>query len=51
VGATAGAMRQRSNNRAAAQASQQAQAQQQGNYNNYERAYAVCLQGRGYSVK
>jgi hypothetical protein len=51
VGATAGAMRQNANNRAAAQASQQAQAQQQGNYNNYERAYAVCLQGRGYSVK
>jgi len=51
VGATAGAMKQRSNNRATAQASQQAQAQQQAGYSNYERAYAVCLQGRGYSVK
>jgi OmpA family protein len=51
VGAAGGAMKQNANNRAAAQASQQAQAQQQANYSNYERAYAVCLQGRGYSVK
>lgn len=51
VGATAGVMRQNQYNRAAAQASQQAQAQQQANYDRYERAYAVCLQGRGYSVK
>jgi hypothetical protein len=51
VGATAGAMRQNANNRAAAQASQQAQAQQQANYSNYERAYATCLGGRGYTVK
>ena len=51
VGATAGAMRQNANNRASAQASQQAQAQQQANYSNYERAYATCLGGRGYTVK
>ena len=51
MGGTAGAMRQHSNNRAAAQASQQAQAQQQASYGNYERAYAACLGGRGYTVK
>src|SRR5258705_5448425 len=51
VGAVAGRMRQNTNNREAAQASQQAQAQQQGAYGNYEKAYATCLSGRGYSVK
>ncbi len=51
AGATAGAMKQHANNRAAAQASQQAQAQQQAAYGNYEKAYAACLSGRGYSVK
>ncbi len=51
AGATAGVMRQNANNRAAAQASQQAQAQQQAAYGNYERAYAACLGGRGYTVK
>src|SRR6266705_1581649 len=49
AGATAGAMKQHANNRAAAQASQQAQAQQQAAYGNYEKAYAACLSGRGYS--
>ena len=44
-------MRQNQNNRAAAQSSQQAQAQQQAEYGNYEKAYATCLSGRGYSVK
>ena len=51
VGGTAGVMRQNQNNRAAAQASQQAQAQQQAAYGNYDKAYATCLSGRGYSVK
>jgi outer membrane protein with glycine zipper len=51
VGGTGGAMRQNRNNREAAQASQQAQAQQQAAYGNYEKAYATCLSGRGYSVK
>jgi hypothetical protein len=51
AGGTAGVMRQNAHNRAAAQASQQAQAQQQANYGNYERAYAACLGGRGYTVK
>src|SRR5262247_1930370 len=50
-GAAVGRMRQNQNNRAAAEASQQAQSQQQANYDRYERAYAACLQGRGYSVK
>lgn len=51
VGAVGGRMKQNANNREAAQASQQAQAQQQGAYANYEKAYATCLSGRGYSVK
>jgi hypothetical protein len=51
VGGTAGLMRQNQHNRAAAQASQQAQAQQQANYDRYDRAYAACLQGRGYPIK
>jgi hypothetical protein len=51
VGGTAGVMRQNRNNREAAAASQQAQAQQQAAYGNYEKAYATCLSGRGYSVK
>ena len=51
VGGTGGAMRQNQHNRASAQASQQAQAQQQAAYGNYEKAYATCLAGRGYSVK
>jgi hypothetical protein len=51
VGAAGGRMRQNQNNRASAQASQQAQSQQQANYDRYERAYASCLGGRGYSVK
>jgi len=51
VGGTAGAMRQNRYNREVAAASQQAQAQQQAGYANYEKAYAACLSGRGYSVK
>ena len=51
VGGTGGAMRQNRQNREAAAASQQAQAQQQAGYANYEKAYAACLSGRGYSVK
>ena len=51
VGAVGGRMKQNSNNRPSAQASQQAQAQQQAAYGNYEKAYATCLAGRGYSVK
>jgi hypothetical protein len=51
VGGTAGAVRQNRHNREVAAASQQAQAQQQAGYANYEKAYAACLSGRGYSVK
>jgi YMGG-like Gly-zipper len=51
VGGTGGAMRQNRANRDAAAASQQAQAQQQAGYANYEKAYGACLSGRGYSVK
>ena len=51
AGGTGGAVRQNRNNREAAAASQQAQAQQQAAYGNYEKAYATCLAGRGYSVK
>ena len=51
VGGTGGAVRQNRNNREAAAASQQAQSQQQAAYGNYEKAYATCLAGRGYSVK
>jgi len=51
VGGTGGAVRQNRHNREAAAASQQAQSQQQAAYGNYEKAYATCLSGRGYSVK
>jgi hypothetical protein len=51
VGGTGGAMRQNRQNRESAAASQQAQAQQQAGYANYEKAYATCLSGRGDSVK
>jgi hypothetical protein len=45
VGGTGGAMKQASKNQQAAQAQQQ-QARAQ-----YDKAYAVCLEGRGYAVK
>ena len=51
VGGTATVMRNNRANREAAAANQQAQAQQQAAYGNYEKAYATCLSGRGYSVK
>jgi outer membrane protein with glycine zipper len=51
LGGVGGAAKQSANNKAAAQASQQAQAQQQAAYGNYDKAYATCLSGRGYSVK
>jgi hypothetical protein len=51
VGAAAGAMRQGAHNRQAAEAARQGQSQQQANLDRYERAYAACLQGRGYPVK
>jgi hypothetical protein len=51
VGATAGAMKQASRNQQAAQAQQQAQAQAQAGRSRYDKAYAVCLEGRGYQVR
>ncbi len=51
VGAAGGAMRQGRQNRQAAEAQQQAQAQQQAARSQYDKAYAVCLQGRGYQVR
>ena len=44
-------MRQGSRNQQAAQAQQQAQAQAQAGRSNYDRAYAACLEGRGYQVR
>jgi hypothetical protein len=38
-------------NRQAAEAARQAESQQQANFDRYERAYAACLGGRGYTVK
>jgi hypothetical protein len=51
VGATGGAMRQNRANQQAAQANQQAQAQQQQSRAAYDKAYGVCLEGKGYAVK
>jgi len=51
LGGTATVVRNNRANREAAAANQQAQAQQQAAYGNYEKAYATCLSGRGYSVK
>lgn len=51
VGAAAGALRQGRQNREAAAAQQQAQAQQQGVQAQYDKAYGACLEGRGYAVK
>jgi hypothetical protein len=43
-------VRQGRQNQQSAQAQQQAQAQAQAGYNNYDRAYAGCMAGRGYQV-
>jgi hypothetical protein len=51
VGAAGGAMRQRGANQQAAQAQQQAQAQAQADRSKYDKAYGVCLEGKGYAVK
>ncbi len=51
VGGAGGAVRQGRQNRQAAQAQQQAQSQQQAGRNEYDKAYAVCLEGKGYAVK
>jgi hypothetical protein len=51
VGAAAGLWRQAGRNQQAAQAQQQAQAQQHAMRAQYDQAYAVCLEGRGYQVR
>ena len=51
VGAAGGGIRQRRANQQMAAESQQAQAQQQGNIERYEKAYGVCMEGRGYQVR
>jgi hypothetical protein len=51
VGAAGGRMRQNDANRQAQAATQQAQAQQQQARSQYDKAYAVCLEGKGYAVK
>ena len=51
AGAVGGRMRQNSQNRQAAEAQQQAQAQAQAANAQYDKAYAVCLEGRGYQVR
>ena len=51
VGAAAGAIGQANRNQQAAQAQQQAQGQQRAALARYDKAYAVCLDGRGYAVK
>jgi len=55
IGGLLGGMRQRSQNVSAQQESDQWEQQQASQYansrNNYNRAYAACLEGRGYTVK
>ena len=51
VGATVGLMRRNQQRRAEASANQQAQAQYNADMNQYNQAFAACMQGRGYSVR
>ena len=51
VGATAGLIRRNQQRRQDAQMNQQAQAQYQQDMGRYNQAFAVCMQGRGYSVR
>jgi hypothetical protein len=51
VGTMAGGARQRRTARAQEQQTQQAQAQSQGAMATYNRAFAACMEGRGYVVK
>jgi hypothetical protein len=51
AGAVGGRMRQNNQNRQAAEAQQQAQAQASAGQAQYDKAYGVCLEGKGYSVR
>lgn len=50
VGATAGLFRRRDNQQASSAAQQQATAQYNQGMANFNRAFATCMQGRGYAV-
>ena len=50
VGATAGLMRRNQNRRASNQAQQNSAAQHNQQLGNFNRAFATCMQGRGYAV-
>lgn len=50
LGATAGLFRRRDNQQADASAQQQATAQYNQGMANFNRAFATCMQGRGYTV-
>ncbi|RUM90281.1 MAG: hypothetical protein DSZ23_02040 [Thermodesulfatator sp.] len=51
TGGVGGGIRQRRSNKQAEQTNQQAQANQQALMDQYNKARAVCLEGRGYTVK
>lgn len=51
AGAVAGGVQKRQQRRAAANQTQQHQAQQQDALVTYYRAYGACMQGRGYTLK
>jgi YMGG-like Gly-zipper len=51
VGTMAGGARQRRTARAQQQQQQQVQSQTQGALANYNRAFAACMEGRGYVIK
>ncbi len=50
VGGGSGAIRQRRGNRSAQEQQQQASAQHQQSNQTFNRAYGVCLEGKGYKV-
>ena len=51
TGGVGGGIRQRRQNRQAEQTNQQAQADQQALMDQYNRAKAACLEGRGYNIR
>ena len=51
AGVVAGGARQRRNRRAQEQQQQQVQGQTQQAMSNYNRAFAACMEGRGYTIK
>ncbi len=51
AGAVVGGLAQRRRNRAAQASAQQAQSNQQAQLGQYDRAFSVCMEGRGYTVR